>query len=216
MEYYILLATFGLSLVSYTLGLDLLWWLIIFECTSNVNITICLRAPNAIHRGLTLHDIIGVLKISLSEVYIRRVLQYLCCDDGIRSFCVDSVWQSDDELPNGVCTFLIVGFPSAWWFLEPHMHMKSSVCVIRISRKGQGCASLGCSAILRRRLRDQAASYPTVPPPTEIRLISWGSMSLVSDIKLIRTDTTLNLSQTAGKGKLVPFDRPLYTLLLHP
>jgi len=76
MEYYILLATFGLSLVSYTLGLDLLWWLIIFECTSNVNITICLRAPNAIHRGLTLHDIIGVLKISLSEVYIKRLLQY--------------------------------------------------------------------------------------------------------------------------------------------
>jgi hypothetical protein len=33
----------------YTLGLDLLWWLIIFECTSNVNIAICLCAPNAIH-----------------------------------------------------------------------------------------------------------------------------------------------------------------------
>jgi hypothetical protein len=34
----------------------------------------------------------------------------------------------------------------------------------------------------------------------KIRLISWGSMSLVSDIKLIRTDTTLDLSQKAEKG----------------
>ncbi len=42
-------------------------------------------------------------------------------------------------------------------------------------------------------------------------------MSLVSDIKLIRTDTTLDLSQKAEKGmKLESFDRVLYTLLLHP
>jgi len=42
-------------------------------------------------------------------------------------------------------------------------------------------------------------------------------MNLVSDIKLIRTDTTLDLSQKAEKGmKLVMFDRRLYTLLLHP
>ncbi len=42
-------------------------------------------------------------------------------------------------------------------------------------------------------------------------------MNLVSDITLIRTDTTLDLSQKAEKGmKLVMFDRRLYTLLLHP
>ncbi len=42
-------------------------------------------------------------------------------------------------------------------------------------------------------------------------------MSLVSDIKLIRTDTTLDLSQKAEKGmNQVTLDRALYTLLLHP
>ncbi len=42
-------------------------------------------------------------------------------------------------------------------------------------------------------------------------------MSLVSDITLIRTDTTLDLSQKAEKGmKMLPSDRRLYTLLLHP
>lgn len=91
MEHYILLRTFGLSVVSYTLGLDLSWWLIIFECTSNVNIAICLYAPNAIHRGLTLHDIIGVLKIGLSEIYNRAFAMPACCDDGIRSFSVDRI-----------------------------------------------------------------------------------------------------------------------------
>ena len=38
------------------------------------------------------------------------------------------------------------------------------------------------------------------PPPQEINLISCGSMTHVSDIKLIRTDTTLDLSQKAEKG----------------
>ncbi len=66
--------------------------------------------------------------------------------------------------------------------------------------KEKGCASLRSSARPRRRARGQVASYPTAPPPKEIRLISWGSMSLVSDIKLIRTDTTLDLSQKAEKG----------------
>ena len=35
--------------------------------------------------------------------------------------------------------------------------------------------------------------------PQEIRLISLGHMDLISDIKLIRTDTTLDLSQKAEK-----------------
>ena len=37
-------------------------------------------------------------------------------------------------------------------------------------------------------------------PGQKIRLISCGTMSHVSDIKLIRTDTTLDLSQKAEKG----------------
>ncbi|KAL4318175.1 hypothetical protein GQ457_18G002410 [Hibiscus cannabinus] len=38
------------------------------------------------------------------------------------------------------------------------------------------------------------------PPPQEINLISSGPLAHVSDIKLIRTDTTLDLSQKAEKG----------------
>ena len=37
-------------------------------------------------------------------------------------------------------------------------------------------------------------------PPQEINLISCGPMVHISDIKLIRTDTTLDLSQKAEKG----------------
>ncbi|KAB2008098.1 hypothetical protein ES319_D10G075800v1 [Gossypium barbadense] len=37
-------------------------------------------------------------------------------------------------------------------------------------------------------------------PPKNINLISCGSMIHVSDIKLIRTDTTLDLSRKAEKG----------------
>ncbi|ONI32761.1 hypothetical protein PRUPE_1G384300 [Prunus persica] len=40
------------------------------------------------------------------------------------------------------------------------------------------------------------------PPLKEINLISCGPMAHVSDIKLIRTDTTLDLSQKAEKGML--------------
>ncbi len=41
-------------------------------------------------------------------------------------------------------------------------------------------------------------------------------MSLVSDIKLIRTDTTLDLSQKAEKGMGTTLsDLPNYTRLLH-
>ncbi|TXG75214.1 hypothetical protein ES332_1Z006900v1 [Gossypium tomentosum] len=39
-------------------------------------------------------------------------------------------------------------------------------------------------------------------PPKNIDLISCGSMIHISDIKLIRTDTTLDLSQKAEKGCL--------------
>ncbi|KAM4115916.1 hypothetical protein ACJW30_02G010100 [Castanea mollissima] len=37
-------------------------------------------------------------------------------------------------------------------------------------------------------------------PPQEINLISCEPMTHISDIKLIRTDTTLDLSQKAEKG----------------
>ncbi|TYG59931.1 hypothetical protein ES288_D07G026200v1 [Gossypium darwinii] len=40
------------------------------------------------------------------------------------------------------------------------------------------------------------------PPPQKINLISCEPMAHVSDIKLIRTDTTLDLSQKAEKGML--------------
>ncbi len=81
------------------------------------------------------------------------------------------------------------------------------------SPEREGCASLGCSARPRRRARGQAASYQTASSPRKIRLISWGSMSLVSDIKLIRTDTTLDLSQKAEKGMEKMYKRKgLYTI----
>ncbi|KAJ6944122.1 hypothetical protein NC652_009521 [Populus alba x Populus x berolinensis] len=38
-------------------------------------------------------------------------------------------------------------------------------------------------------------------PPKKINLISCGPMAHVSDIKLIRTDTTLDLSQKAEKDR---------------
>ncbi|KAL7119519.1 hypothetical protein ACP275_02G067800 [Erythranthe tilingii] len=38
------------------------------------------------------------------------------------------------------------------------------------------------------------------PPPKKMNLISCEPMTHISDIKLIRTDTTLDLSQKAEKG----------------
>ncbi len=43
-------------------------------------------------------------------------------------------------------------------------------------------------------------SLPKALPPRKIRLISRDSMSLVSDLKLIRTDITLDLNQKTDKG----------------
>ncbi|KAL5738734.1 hypothetical protein ACOSP7_031495 [Xanthoceras sorbifolium] len=40
------------------------------------------------------------------------------------------------------------------------------------------------------------------PPPQKINLISYGPLAHISDIKLIRTDTTLDLSQKAEKGTI--------------
>ncbi|KAJ6750834.1 hypothetical protein OIU85_001377 [Salix viminalis] len=53
-------------------------------------------------------------------------------------------------------------------------------------------------------------------PPRKINLISCGPMAHVSDIKLIRTDTTLDLSQKAEKGMSVPASRfAFYNLCPH-
>ncbi|GLJ52329.1 hypothetical protein SUGI_1113000 [Cryptomeria japonica] len=65
-----------------------------------------------------------------------------------------------------------------------------------------GAPGFCCSAIQKRRSKTLAASYLLRLPPEEINLISCGSLNHVSDIKLIRTDTTLDLSRKAEKGKL--------------
>ncbi|KAK8317641.1 hypothetical protein V6Z11_A13G119700 [Gossypium hirsutum] len=56
------------------------------------------------------------------------------------------------------------------------------------------------SATHRRHSRVPVASYCDKPSPQKINLISCEPMADVSDIKLIRTDTTLDLSQKAEKG----------------
>lgn len=70
--------------------------------------------------------------------------------------------------------------------------------------RGKGCA---CKEIVQYRGyagESEAASCPIeLAPVKEIRLISWESMTLVSDVKLIRTNTTLDLRQKAEKGILV-------------
>ena len=63
---------------------------------------------------------------------------------------------------------------------------------------GHGCSAMPwpcCTATVQAQLMAGA--------PAKIRLISWGTMSPISDIKLIRTDTTLDLSQKAEKGMSV-------------
>ncbi|RZB99806.1 hypothetical protein D0Y65_022279 [Glycine soja] len=58
------------------------------------------------------------------------------------------------------------------------------------------------SAKQERHLRASVASYRNRPSPQKINLISCEPMVHISDIKLIRTDTTLDLSQKAEKGML--------------
>ena len=67
----------------------------------------------------------------------------------------------------------------------------------------RGAPGPSSSATQGRRSRTPIASYCDGPfSPKKINLISCGTMSHVSDIKLIRTDTTLDLSQKAEKGML--------------
>jgi len=125
--------------------------------------------------------------------YIIGLLQYLhVVTMGSDPFVVIGYGevQSDDELSNLVCTFLIVGFPRQTYITKEcfctkiycskmlieihHTYIadfyypkltRNSFWVVWIPRRREGCASLGCSAKPRRRLRGQAASYRTVPPP---------------------------------------------------
>ena len=74
-----------------------------------------------------------------------------------------------------------------------------------------GCGVRQASAVVQyrsdaRRPWQQATIVDL--PPQEINLISCDSLSHVSDIKLIRTDTTLDLSQKAEKGTI--FILPYY------
>ncbi len=67
---------------------------------------------------------------------------------------------------------------------------------------GHGCSAMPwpcCTATVQAQLMAGA--------PAKIRLISWGTMSPISDIKLIRTDTTLDLSQKAEKGMILQSPR---------
>ncbi|KAJ6883862.1 hypothetical protein NC652_030965 [Populus alba x Populus x berolinensis] len=67
---------------------------------------------------------------------------------------------------------------------------------------GFGGVRQASAAVLRRgdaRERQQQAAVKG-PRPRKINLISCGPLAHVSDIKLIRTDTTLDLSQKAEKG----------------
>ncbi|RDX94761.1 hypothetical protein CR513_22821, partial [Mucuna pruriens] len=63
-----------------------------------------------------------------------------------------------------------------------------------------GAPSSYCSAKHERHLKIPVASYFLDSPLKKIHLISCESMTHISDIKLIRTDTTLDLSQKAEKG----------------
>ncbi|KAI5566759.1 hypothetical protein BDE02_13G042900 [Populus trichocarpa] len=72
----------------------------------------------------------------------------------------------------------------------------------RIAGYGLIHAPTATAAVERRgdaRERQQQAAV-TGPHPRKINLISCGPLAHVSDIKLIRTDTTLDLSQKAEKG----------------
>ena len=59
---------------------------------------------------------------------------------------------------------------------------------------------LGGSAMPRTCRDHRRASPALAAPHREIMLIAWEAMLPVSAIKLIRTDTTLDLSQKAEKG----------------
>ncbi|PWA57543.1 hypothetical protein CTI12_AA406780 [Artemisia annua] len=63
----------------------------------------------------------------------------------------------------------------------------------------RGEPSQGSSATPRQLAKTPIASYCGGSFPTKIRLISSEPMAHISNIKLIRTDTTLDLSQKAEK-----------------
>ena len=79
--------------------------------------------------------------------------------------------------------------------MEEYMYIRT-VCVGGV----YGVHGLGCSAMPRPCCTATVQAQLMAGTPAKIHLISWGTMSPISDIKLIRTDTTLDLSQKAEKG----------------
>ena len=71
--------------------------------------------------------------------------------------------------------------------------------LVCLNPRREGCACQGGSAIPWRRLQPGTASCLMSPHLKIIRLLEWGSMSLVSYYKLIRTDITLDLTQRPRK-----------------
>ncbi|KAL5756163.1 hypothetical protein ACOSQ2_020909 [Xanthoceras sorbifolium] len=69
-------------------------------------------------------------------------------------------------------------------------------------RIGRGVPGLYSSERHGRHLRTPVASYCYGTSPKKINLISCEPIVHISDIKLIRTDTTLDLSQKAEKDHI--------------
>ena len=76
-----------------------------------------------------------------------------------------------------------------WFWFDPPRGGGGAPSLEAVQDQGDACGP------------DQQAGHWN-PPLKKIRLISCGPMDHVSDIKLIRTDTTLDLSQKAEKGML--------------
>ena len=81
--------------------------------------------------------------------------------------------------------------------IVPHTVHQSEFDLFFVWQKA--VCSQGSSATPRPHLATQAASSLLRSPEGEIELISNDAMHRVSEIKLIRTDTTLDLSQKAEK-----------------
>ena len=73
-------------------------------------------------------------------------------------------------------------------------------CALWVGGWGEARPALAVVQRMGDAWEPQQQATVTGPPPQKINLISRGPMVHISDIKLIRTDTTLDLSQKAEKG----------------
>ena len=93
------------------------------------------------------------------------------------------------------------------WSREIFSNTSSDYCIYK-QILGQDIGGV-CQAqvVVQRTGNAQRPQWQAImmgPSPKKIKLISCGTMSHVSDLKLIRTHTTLDLSQKAEKG--MPFN----------